>query len=295
MNGNQPPVYKAGTDSAKAVTMQSMQTDGNYLSVYQLPLKAGTFFSSNADADSLKVILNEKAVQALDFKTAADAIGKELRIPGSNDIFTVKGVTADFHFGSMQQKIQPMIFFKVRFTNTYRYLSFKITGNVAITIAAIEKKWATLLPGSSFEYSFMDDTLKKLYATELQLKKAAYTATILSLIIALLGVLGLVSLSIQKRVKEIGIRKVLGASLLNIVGLFVKEFIVIIVIAGAIACPLAWLLMKDWLNNYAYRINLTALPFIWSIIVLGLITILLIGLQTVKAAVANPVKSLRTE
>jgi ABC-type antimicrobial peptide transport system permease subunit len=196
----------------------------------------------------------------------------------------------------MQQAIEPIIIFHVNRGGAYRYLSFKIKpGNVAATIEAIQKKWATLLPGSSFEYSFMDDTLKKLYASEIQLKKAAYSASVLSLIIALLGVLGLVSLNIQKRIKEIGIRKVLGASLPNVVSLFVKEFIVIIVIAGAIACPLAWLLMKNWLNNYAYRVRLTALPFLWAVIGLGLITVLLIGLQTAKAVLQNPVKNLRTE
>jgi putative ABC transport system permease protein len=296
MNGGQPPMYKAGTDSTQAVAMQSMQTDGNYLSVYQIPLKAGSFFSSNADADSLQVIFNEKAVEALGWKNAADAIGKQVRIPGSPEIFVVKGVTKDFHFGTMQKKIAPAVFFKVRFTNTYRYLSFKVKpGNVSNTIAAIEKKWAALLPGSSFEYRFMDDVLKKLYRTELQLKKASYTATVLSLIIVLLGVLGMVSLSIQKRTKEIGIRKVLGSSVYGIIGLFMKEFLLIILIGGIIACPLAYLIMQNWLNEYASRVKITAQPFILSIVALGFITALLISLQTRRAASANPTKSLRTE
>lgn len=296
MNGGQPPVYKAGTDSTQAVAMQSIQTDGNYLSVYQIPLKAGAFFSSNAEADSLKVILNEKAVQALGFNTVEDAIGKHLRIPGSNDLFTVNGVTADFHFGSMQQKIQPMIFFKTRFTRTYRYLSFKIKpGNIANTLAALEKKWAALLPGSSFEYNFMDDTLKRLYKTEIQLKKAAYTATLLSLIIVFLGVLGLVSLSIQKRIKEMGIRKILGASVSSIISLFMKEVLIVVIVSGMVACPIAWYIMHNWLSDYAYRIPLTIQPFIISIAGLAFITSLLIIVQTIKAGIENPAKSLRAE
>jgi ABC-type antimicrobial peptide transport system permease subunit len=296
MNGGQPPVYKAGTDSTQAVAMQSLQTDGSFLSVYQIPLKAGAFFSSNAEADSLKVVLNEKAVQALGWKRPDDAVGRQIRIPGSNDIFTVKGVTSNFHFSSMQQEIAPMLFFKVRFTNTYRYLSFKIKpGNIASTITAIEKKWATLLPGSSFEYSFMDDTLKQIYKTEIQLRKAAYTSTLLSLVIVLLGVLALISLSIQKRTKEIGIRKVLGASVSSIVTLFMKEVLAVILIAGLVACPIAWFIMQGWLSDYAYRISLTAKPFIISITVLALITALLIAIQTIKAGLENPVKSLRTE
>jgi len=152
-----------------------------------------------------------------------------------------------------------------------------------------------LLPGSSFEYNFMDDTLKKLYKTEIQLKKAAYTSSLLSLIIVLMGVLGLVSLSIQKRTKEIGIRKVLGSSVAGIISLFMKEFLLVILIAGLIACPLAYMIMHLWLETYTYRINVTMQPFALCLFVLGFITAVLIGIQTIKAALSNPVASLRTE
>jgi putative ABC transport system permease protein len=295
MNGGQPPLYKAGTDSAKAIAMQLMITDENYLSTYQIPLKAGNFFNGS-HSDSGKIIMNEKAVVALGWQNAAEAIGQQVKIPGDQTIFTIKGVTNDFHFGSMQQKIAPIFFFNVEFVPTYRYLSFKLKpGNIPEAIAAIQKKWATLLPGSSFEYTFMDDTLKKLYTTEIQLKKAAYTATLLSLIIVLLGVLGLVSLSINKRVKEISIRKVLGASVPHITLLFVKEFMIVVVIAAIIACPIAYFIMQGWLNNYASRINITAEPFVWPTVILGAVTLLLITLQTLKAAIANPVKNLKSE
>ncbi len=294
-NGGQSPVYKPGTDSTKAIPMWGLLTDENYTATYGIPQKAGSFFNDKG-LDTSKIVLNEKAVKVMGWNNPEDALGQQLRVQGDNTVYNVGGVVKDFHFTSMQQAIEPIIIFHVNRGGAYRYLSFKIKpGNIAATIEAIQKKWATLLPGSSFEYSFMDDTLKKLYASEIQLKKAAYTATVLSLIIALLGVLGLVSLSIQKRVKEIGVRKVLGASMPNVVALFVKEFLVIIIVAGAVACPLAWLLMKNWLNNYAYRVDLTVLPFLWAVVGLGLITVLLIGLQTVKTALANPVKNLRTE
>ena len=141
----------------------------------------------------------------------------------------------------------------------------------------------------------MDDALKKMYASELQAKKAAYTATVLSLVIALLGVLGLVSLSIHKRVKEIGIRKILGASIQSILLLFVKEFAVILLAAGAVAVPVAYWLMNNWLNNYASHIRISAAPFAFAVGMLGLVTLVLIALQALKAAVVNPVKNLRTE
>jgi ABC-type antimicrobial peptide transport system permease subunit len=151
------------------------------------------------------------------------------------------------------------------------------------------------MPGAPFEYKFMDETLEKLYKTEIQLKRASYTATILSIVIVLLGVIGLISLSLQKRTREIGIRKVLGASVPSIISLFMKEFIWVILAGCLIACPVAWLIMQGWLSDYTYRIALTAQPFVIAIAGLGFITVLLIVLQTVKAGIANPVQSLRTE
>ena len=294
-NGFSQPVYTAGGDSTKTIPVQVLVTDENYLSTYQVLLKSGAFFDSRG-LDSGNVVLNEKAVSALGYKNALEATGQQIRIPGDPTVFTIKGVVNDFHFFSMQDAMSPLLFFNVRTAISHRYLSFKLRpGNVQAGIASIQKKWAALLPGSSFEYTFMDETLKKLYATELQLKKAAYTATFLSLIIVILGVIGLVSLGIQKRVKEIGVRKVLGASVTDIVALFIKEFILVIVIAGAIACPIGWLVMKDWLNNYAERIQLTPIPFIIAVAGLALLTTILIALQTIKAGTDNPVKSLRTE
>ena len=295
MNGGQPPVYKLGTDSTQAIAMQAMVTDENYLATYQIPLKAGAFFDARG-LDSGKVVMNEQAIHALGYKNVNDAIGQQLRIPGDPTIFTLKGVTNDFHFGTMQQKVAPTIFFNVKFAPTYRYLSFKLKpGNVTATIEAIEKKWSQLLPGSSFEYRFMDDVLKKLYASEIQMKKAAYAATILAMVIVLLGVLGLVSLNVQKRTKEIGIRKVLGASPSSIISLFLKEFLPVLLIGGIISVPVAWYIMQSWLNDYAYRVNLTAQPFLLSIIILSLVTTFVIGVRIAKASVENPVRNLRTE
>jgi ABC-type antimicrobial peptide transport system permease subunit len=295
MNGGQPPVYKAGDDSTTAIAMQQLATDAHYLDTYQIPMKAGSFFREE-ETDSSKVVLNEAAVHALGWKDPSEAIGQRVRIPGFPVEFVVQGVASDFHFNSMQEKMKPNIFMQTQFVNSYRFLSFKLKpGNIGSAIEAIQKKWAILLPGSSFEYNFMDQTLGKLYSTEIQLKKASFTATGLALIIVLLGVLGMVSLSIQKRIKEIGIRKVIGASLTDIVLLFVKEFMGIILIAGVLACPLSYLIMQSWLDNYNYRVSIGPQPFLWSVGTLCLVTLLLIIARTAKAALTNPVKSLRTE
>jgi putative ABC transport system permease protein len=294
-NSGSASLYRFGKDSTQAITAQALTTDENYLGVYKIPLRVGSFFDGHA-LDSGKIVLNETSTRALGWQRAVDAIGQPVRIPGDPTVYVVKGVTNDFHFGPMQQKIAPIVFFNVQFVPIYRFLSFKLRpGNVASTITAIQKKWSQLMPGAPFEYKFMDETLANLYQAEIRLKKASYAATILSVIIVLLGVVGLISLSIHKRTKEIGIRKVLGSSITSIMTLFFKEFLLVIIVGGVVACPLAYVIMHGWLQSYAYRIPITATPFIGSIISLGLITALVICAQTVKAAVASPVKSLRTE
>ena len=288
-------IYRFGADSTSAITAQALTTDENFLKVYSMQLKAGSFFEGHA-LDSGKMVLNETAIHALGFKDASDAIGKQLRVPNDPTVFTIKGVTNDFHFGSMQQRIAPIAIFNVQFATIFRYLSFKIKpADIPATIKTIQSKWNVMMPGAAFEYKFMDDMLFTLYQTEIQLKKAAYTATVLALIIVLLGVIGLISLSIQKRTKEIGIRKILGASVSGIVVLFLKEFLAVIVLGGLVACPLAYMIMHKWLQNYAYRIDITATPFIIAMIILAFITALLICAQTIKSALLSPVKNLRTE
>ena len=291
-------LYKSGQDSTHAVPMDGLPADRNFHSVYGIPLKAGEAFPAMADTsgNSLHVVLNETAVRALGFKDPKDAIDQPVRIQGSNNIMHISGVIGDFHFSAMGQKIQPMVFYNVAEVPFYRFFSVKLRpGRLDRNIEALRKKWAVLMPGAPFEYNFIDDALKKLYQAEIQLKKASYTATLLAMIIVFLGILALISLSVQKRTKEIGIRKVLGSSVPEIVTLFMGEFLRVIALAALVACPVAWYVMNQWLNDYASRVPITATPFLISISLLALITVSLIGLQTIKAAMANPIKSLRTE
>jgi putative ABC transport system permease protein len=232
----------------------------------------------------------------LGMKNAIDAIGSQVKMYGSPTVFTISGVTKDFHFGSMQQTIPPVTFLNVRAINVFRVFSIKLKpGNTPGSITALQKKWSQLMPGAPFEYKFMDETLAQLYKSEIQLKQASYIAGTLSLIIVLLGILGLVSLNIRKRTKEIGIRKVLGSSVKSIIALFLKEILFVILIAGVVACPIAYIIMNKWLSDYVYRIDITLTPFIITIFLLGFTTSILVFAQTIKAAMANPTKSLRTE
>jgi putative ABC transport system permease protein len=294
-NGNSLLVFQAGKDSTSAIICEQLTTDDKYLDTYRIPLVAGKFFEPR-DAAPGQVVLNERAALALGFPNAESAIGQSVHIMNAASRFSIKGVVKDFHFGSMAAEIEPIFILSVNDYPTYRYLSFKIQPeNVGESMAVLQQKWAELLPGSAFEYAFMDETLSKIYAAELQLKKSAFAASGLALLIALLGVLGLVSLNLQRRMKEVGVRKVLGASVLGIVGLFLREFLLVLGVAGVLACPLAWYLLCGWLDSYAYRIELSPLVFVGSILGLALVTSVLIGLQSVKTALANPVESLRSE
>jgi len=280
----------------KTVLITSFGADENYAAAFGLKLLSGKFFANTGGFIPNQVVLNESAVKALGL-TRESAVNAQVRIPSSpGNMLTIAGVVKDYNYSSLQDHIDPVAFFSVRDWRSYRYLSLKLnTSNIAQTMDAIKNKWKALLPNAPFEYTFMDQKFKALYQTELQLKKASYTATALALIIVLLGIIGLIALSIQKRVKEIAIRKVLGSSVAGIVTLFIKEFITVIVVGGLIACPLAYIIMHNWLQGYAYRINITASPFIISVVIPGVITAVLICIQTIKAAQTNPVKSLRSE
>jgi putative ABC transport system permease protein len=295
--GNNVQLHKYGADPLQSIPTQLMVTDNDYAATYSIPMSAGTFFTpSYTPGDSAKIVLNETSCTSLGFNSPEQAINQTVKMPGSDINWTVCGVTKDFHMESMQGKIQPIVFMNVHFNTLYRVFSFKLKpGNMQQAVVALEKKWKQLLPGAAFDYGFMDDALKKMYTSEIQLKKASYTATVLAMIIVLLGVIGLISLNIQKRTKEIGIRKILGSSVQAIISLFVKDFISIVLVAALFACPLAWWMMHQWLNGYANRIHITSMPFVITIGMLVAVTALLIVIQTAKAATSNPVKSIRTE
>ena len=160
---------------------------------------------------------------------------------------------------------------------------------------AIESKWRQLMPNAPFEHTFIDDTLQTLYQSEIQLKQASQVATVLSIIIVLLGILGVVSLNIVKRTKELSIRKVLGASSWSIMLLFMKEFLVLMLIAVIISLPFTLMGMQKWLENYSYRVDITWFTFATVGLLFTIVVLCLVGFQTLKAALMNPVKSLKVE
>lgn len=299
MNSGNTGVFPEGGDSTRAITPELLITDGHYAGAYGIPMVSGVFFHGTGESaaqDSTRVVINETAVKGLGWKTAQDAIGKRIHLYNDPMLYTVSGVVKNFHFAGMGQAISPEVFLPVSRAISYRYFSFKLKpGNIGRTMATLQQEWAKLLPGAAFEYKFMDEYLQAIYTDELRLKKAASSATVLALVIVLLGVAGLVSLSIQRRMKEIAIRKVIGASVPGIIRLFLREYLPLLGLAGLVAAPLSWLLMQRWLEGYATRITITVWPFLVAILGLGVIMGILVVLQTVRAALANPVKSLKAE
>jgi putative ABC transport system permease protein len=295
--GNSNALYKMGQDSTQAVFVQTLVSDEKYTETYQIPMLAGVFFQSKQENyQPFKLVLNESASKALGFKKPEDAVGKMIRMHYAPQSFTVTGVTKDFHVSSMHKTITPLFFINVKDNIFFRFLSFKIkAGNLPESMANIEQKWKELMPNSVFEYTFMVDSLQKMYQSEVQLKKASFVATILAIIIVLLGILGMVSLSITRRTKELGIRKVLGASSGSIMMLFLKEFVILMTIAIVISFPLGIISMNAWLTNYAYRIELNWQIFMAVGFAFCLAIIAFVSFQTYKVALANPVKSLRVE
>lgn len=290
-------LFQQGRDSSQAAVVTVMTTDEQFAKTYGLHVEEGQFFHAvSSGYDSTRVVLNVSAAKALGYANPAKAMGQIVRFQGSDRTYRVDGILTDFHFGSLHETINPLIFLHVRANPIYRYFSFKLApGHLPETVAAINQEWARLFPDAPFEYAFMDDTLQKLYQTELQLQKAAKLATTLALIIVLLGVLGLVSLNVTRRTKEIGIRKVLGANTFGIVNLFLKEFVLILLVANVIAWPIAYYFLNDWLTHFTYRADLSWSPFVFVAIVLALLTAFVVSTQAIRAALVNPVKSLRSE
>ncbi|SEI43910.1 putative ABC transport system permease protein [Dyadobacter sp. SG02] len=296
-NGGGSGFYKPGQDSTEAVQATLLRTDVAYAGTYNIKLVAGEFLQTpNTAYQPDRIVMNETAIRSLGYASAQDALGQQVRVHSYPNPLTIVGIAQDFHFESMHQAIKPLVFADVRGTNFYRYLSIRLNpGNIGNSMAAIQQKWRELMPDAPFEYVFMDETLQKLYQSEMQLKKASRVATFLSVVIVLLGILGMVSLNVARRTREVGVRKVLGATGAHVVMLFLKEFLAILAGAILVAFPLAILLGNQWLKTYAYRTEIGWEVFAGIAGIFGIMITALVCVQTYKTAAMDPVKSLKSD
>ena len=289
-------VRQADSATTNRFTVRHTGIDYDYLDVYGIKLLAGRNFTPadhNADWDKLhNTLINRSAAKLLGFSSPEAAIGKAI-ISGTKR-WDVIGVVEDYHQKSLRYPLEPIRFMPAY--NTDSEISVKITAtDVSKTIAAIKQKYETFFPGNSFDYTFLDERFKRQYENEQLFSKAFVIFAALAIFVACLGLFGLAMFATFKRTKEIGVRKILGASVPDILVLVSKEFLGLVLIASIIAFPVAWYAMTSWLENFAYRITINWWVFAAAGFAALLIAMITVSLQAVKAAVANPVKSLRTE
>jgi putative ABC transport system permease protein len=266
--------------------------DDDYVPAYKLQLVAGR--NLQPSGWTREFLVNESFVKSLGLKKPEDILNKEISIMGGLIKCPVVGVLKDFNDRSLRQDLAPLLI--ATNSTMYRQASIKLsTTNIASTMQSIKKIWEQAFPNNVYEYRFLDDKIASFYKQENQLSQLYKIFAAIAIFLSCLGLYGLASFMAVQRIKEVGIRKVLGATISNIVYLFSKEFIILITIAFVIATPIAWYYMNQWLQNYSYRINIS-----WWLFAIGglaaiIIALATISFQAIKAAIANPVKSLRTE
>ncbi len=274
-----------------AVTLYILGADYDFIPQFQVKMMAGRNFSKDFPSDKKAAILNDRAAEMLGFKDANDAIGKKII---RRDTLTVVGVVQSFHHLGLQKPIDPQLILLV--PNARNAYSIKIqSADVKTTVAGVEKTWNKFFTNDPFSYYFLDDLFNQQYKADQQFGKVFTLFAFLAILIACFGLLGLSAYNILQRTKEVGIRKVLGASTQNVMFILSKDFLILVFIAFMFAAPISWWLMHNWLQDFAYRITISW----WVFGLAGLLAVAIalgtISFQAVKAALAKPVKSLRTE
>jgi putative ABC transport system permease protein len=285
-----------GDGPLRQLTSTRLIVDHDYLTTFKISLANGRNFSSEKSANGKEYIINESlAKELLKNDTLADMsslLGKRFGFDSTGQIV---GIAKDFNFNSLHHKIETMFLFNQTDWG-YSNMSVKINGSKPKeAIAFIQSVWQKNCPDVPFEYEFLDDHFTELYRADSQISTIVGTLAILAIIISCLGLFGLASYSAEKRIKEVGIRKVLGASLQHIVLMLSKDFLKYVLIATLIAWPLSWFAVHKWLQDYAYRINISWWIFLSAGLIAVIIALVTISFQAIKAAIANPVESLRTE
>ena len=290
--------YGEGKTAHENVDVQTTYAEPGYIETLGIKLLQGRAFSKEFADDTNAVILNEEAVKQLGY-TVDNSVGKKIFYEFQNQkhSMNVIGVVKDYHFQSLHQKIKPLMLTPAPFfggPNQYLIANVKST-SYAELITAFEKKWKKINPESPFSYSFLDEDFQKNYIKEERTSQLIQYFTVIGIVIACMGLFGLATFIAEQRIKEIGVRKVLGASITQIVTLLSKDFLKLVIISIIISSPIAYYLMNKWLQEFAYRIDIQWWIFVLAGMVATLIAFCTVGYQAIKAALTNPVKSLKSE
>lgn len=275
------------------MSYRRIEADIDFLKTYRMEILSGSDFSKDLEyKDSSATIISEEAVRALGLE---NPVGANFNMIKPVQAKRIIGVVKNFHIESLHKAIQPVIISLGR-NDLLRFLSIRISPeNIRETLDTLRQKWEGIFPGVPFKYSFFNEDFNSLYRAEERLSVIFVYFTVLALVIACLGLLGLAAFVSQRRAKEIGIRKVLGANVAQIVLLLLKEFVILVGVANIIAWPLAYVLMRGWLQNFAYRISISPVIFIIAGLLALTLAVLTVGFQSLKSATTDPVKSIRYE
>jgi len=274
--------------------MKVLLTDFDFIETLDIALAAGRSFSQEMDADTTRdLLLNETAARALGWNTPEEAVGKTVGY-FRNRSGTIIGVVKDFHFQTLHMGMQPLLLTPA--PDQYGYAMLRIAAHdISGTLGSIKRAWTAFAPQWPFDYLFLDQNFDKLYRAEQRLGKIFGAFGGIAIFIACLGLFGLASFTAGRRTREIGIRKVLGATATGIVQLLSREFVKLVIVANVIAWPVAYVVMNKWLQDFAYRIELGWWTFAFAGGLALLIALLTVSTQALKAALANPVEALRYE
>jgi putative ABC transport system permease protein len=298
MNPSDNMMYRQGEDPHMAKRIQLNYVDFDYSPTLGLQPVAGRLFSKEftADTNGLRIVLNESAVKNFGFPTPQAAVGKKLNadFQGQTSTFEVIGVVKDFHFKDLHVAVEPYGLRLNRGPNSYLIVHTR-PGAPGPLLSSLAASWHAIDPNEPFEYSFLDEDFQKNYAGEERLSAMIGYFTVMAILISCLGLFGLASFSAEQRIREIGIRKVLGANVGGIVLLLSRDFLKLVGIAVLVASPVAWLIMHRWLQDFAYRVPIDWRVFAVTVASTLIITFVTIGFQAVRAGMANPVRSLKTE
>lgn len=281
-------------DTKSGFNTQVWRVDYDYFATMGMQIAEGRAFSKDFGGDSTAVVINETTAKLIGHEK--DAIGKKIyTLSDGRDVvpYNIIGVVKNFHFESLRQNIGPVVF---RLGRSIGLASFKVEAkNVNSIITQVQSKWKALAPSLPFNHRFLDESFDQMYRTEQRVSSLALTFAILAIVVACLGLFGLASFIAEQRTKEIGIRKVLGLSTEGIVRLLSKDFLKLVLIAFAVATPVAWYFMHRWLQDFAFRVDIAWWVFALAGFLALCIAMLTVSFQAIKAAIANPIKSLRTE
>jgi putative ABC transport system permease protein len=275
-----------------SINFYSIGVDHDYLKTYEINLTAGRNFTPGNAFDSAGgFIINEAAAVSLGFQNPAEAVGRFFSLDGRKG--NVIGVVKDFHYSTLREKIEPAALFLLN--RNFSRITVKMTGDTEKNLSAINQTWKKHFPSTVADFSFEEDRLEKSYRAEDRFSKIFFVFSIISIVIASLGIFALVSYNVERRTKEIGIRKVLGGTTTQITTLLSKQFLLLTMIASGIALPIGWYITHQWLQNFAYHITPGAGIFTMAVAASILLAMITVGLKTVRAALQNPVDSLRRE